>query len=215
MRNLRLWWEAGGAPWSAADVETALAVAGLGDAIRRRVKTYSQGMRQRLGLARVLLGRPEVLLLDEPTNGLDPQEMRAVRELLRRLSDHGTTVLLSSHLLSEVEQVCSHVVVMDKGQLVTAGTVRELLATSSTAYFEVGDVETARRVLGTVPGVRGVTDESPGLSVELDGANRSDLVHALVAAGVAVETVTARHQLEDAFLGLVGRHTQRHVGKNA
>jgi ABC-2 type transport system ATP-binding protein len=215
MRNLRLWWEAGGAPWSAADLETALAVAGLGDAIRRRVKTYSQGMRQRLGLARVLLGRPEVLLLDEPTNGLDPQEMRAVRELLRRLSDHGTTVLLSSHLLSEVEQVCSHVVVMDKGQLVTAGTVRELLATSSTAYFEVGDVETARRVLGTVPGVRGVTDESPGLSVELDGANRSDLVHALVAAGVAVETVTARHQLEDAFLGLVGRHTQRHVGKNA
>jgi ABC-2 type transport system ATP-binding protein len=104
---------------------------------------------------------------------------------------------------------------MDKGQLVTAGTVRELLATSSIAYFEVGDVETARRVLGTTPGVGRVTDESPGLSVELDGASRADLVHALVTAGVAVETVTARHQLEDAFLGLVGRHTERHVGKNA
>jgi ABC-2 type transport system ATP-binding protein len=215
MRNLRLWWEAGGAPWSAADLETALAVAGLGDAIKRRVKTYSQGMRQRLGIARVLLGRPDVLLLDEPTNGLDPQEMRAVRELLRRLSDHGTTVLLSSHLLSEVEQVCSHVVVMDKGQLVTAGTVSDLLATSSSAYFEVGDVETARRVLTSHPGVHGVTDESPGLSVELDGATRAELVYALVAAGIAVETVTARHQLEDAFLGLVGRHTERHVGKGA
>jgi ABC-2 type transport system ATP-binding protein len=215
IRNLRLWWEAGGAPWSAADLETALAVAGLGDAIQRRVKTYSQGMRQRLGLARVLLGRPEVLLLDEPTNGLDPQEMRAVRELLRRLSDRGTTVLLSSHLLSEVEQICSHVVVMDKGQLVTAGTVRDLLATSTTAYLEVGDVETARRVLRTIPGVGPVTDESPGLTVDLDGASRADLVHALVTAGVAVETVTARHQLEDAFLGLVGRHTERHVGKNA
>jgi ABC-2 type transport system ATP-binding protein len=179
------------------------------------VKTYSQGMRQRLGLARVLLGRPEVLLLDEPTNGLDPQEMRAVRELLRRLSDHGTTVLLSSHLLSEIEQVCSHVVVMDKGQLVTAGTVGELLATSTTAYLEVGDTETARRVLAAHAGVGRVVDESPGLSVELEGATRAELVHALVTAGVAVETVTARHQLEDAFLGLVGRHTERHVGKGA
>ncbi len=215
IRNLRLWWEAGGEPWAKADVETALAVAGLGNAIDRRVKTYSQGMRQRLGLARVLLGRPEVLLLDEPTNGLDPQEMRAVRELLRRLSDHGTTVLLSSHLLSEIEQVCSHVVVMDKGQLVTAGTVRELLATSTSAYFEVGDVEAARRVLEAQPGVRTVTDESPGLTVDLDGATRAALVHALVTAGIAVETVTARHQLEDAFLGLVGRHTERHTGKGA
>jgi ABC-2 type transport system ATP-binding protein len=163
----------------------------------------------------VLLGRPELLLLDEPTNGLDPQEMRAVRELLRRLSDSGVTVLLSSHLLAEIEQVCSHVVVMDKGQLVTTGTVRELLATSTTAYFEVDDVETARRVLSSAPGVAQVTDESPGLSVELDGAHRAALVTALVNAGVAVETVMARHQLEDAFLGLVGRHTERHIGKGA
>jgi len=215
MRNLRLWWEAGGARWADADVEGALAVAGLGAAVDRRVKTYSQGMRQRLGLARILLGRPELLLLDEPTNGLDPQEMRAVRELLRRLSDQGVTVLLSSHLLAEIEQVCSHVVVMDKGRLVTAGTVRDLLATSTSAYLEVDDVETARWVLAATPGVGRVTDESPGLSVELDGAARSALVTALVSAGVAVETVTARHQLEDAFLGLVGRHTERHIGKGA
>jgi ABC-2 type transport system ATP-binding protein len=215
MRNLRLWWEAGGAAWADADLDGALAVAGLGSAIDRRVKTYSQGMRQRLGLARVLLGRPELLLLDEPTNGLDPQEMRAVRELLRRLSEQGVTVLLSSHLLAEIEQVCSHVVVMDKGHLVTTGTVSELLATSTSAYFEVDDVETARQVLGTLPGVGAVTEESPGISVELDGAVRSALVAALVNAGVAVETVTARHQLEDAFLGLVGRHTERHTGKGA
>jgi ABC-2 type transport system ATP-binding protein len=215
MRNLRLWWEAGGAAWSDADVEGSLAVAGLGAAIDRRVKTYSQGMRQRLGLARVLLGRPELLLLDEPTNGLDPQEMRAVRELLRRLSDAGVTVLLSSHLLAEIEQVCSHVVVMDKGQLVTAGTVRDLLAVSTSAYLEVDDVEAARTALAGVPGVTRVTVETPGISVELDGAARSALVVALVNAGVAVETVTARHQLEDAFLGLVGRHTERHVGRGA
>jgi ABC-2 type transport system ATP-binding protein len=215
MRNLRLWWEAGGDRWDDADLEGALAVAGLGDAIDRRVKTYSQGMRQRLGLARVLLGRPELLLLDEPTNGLDPQEMRAVRELVRRLSDGGVTVLLSSHLLAEVEQVCSNVVVMDKGRLVTTGTVRDLMGQSTSAYFEVDDVPRAARLLAEAPGVRGVTDESPGLSVDLDGVSRADLVTALVRAGIAVETVTSRHQLEDAFLGLVGDHTERHVGKGA
>jgi ABC-2 type transport system ATP-binding protein len=172
-------------------------------------------MRQRLGLARVLLGRPELLLLDEPTNGLDPQEMRAIRELVRRLSDQGVTVLLSSHLLAEIEQVCSHVVVMDKGRLVTTGTVRELIAEASSAYFEIDDVEGARHLLATTPGVSRITDEPPGLSVDLDGIARSDLVAALVRAGVAVETVTSRHQLEDAFLGLVGDHTERHVGKGA
>jgi ABC-2 type transport system ATP-binding protein len=215
MRNLQLWWEAGGARWSDADLDGALAVAGLGDAIARRVKTYSQGMRQRLGLARVLLGRPELLLLDEPTNGLDPQEMRAIRELVRRLSDEGVTILLSSHLLTEIEQVCSHVVVMDRGQLVTTGTVRELIAESTSAYFEVDDVERARQLLEATPGVGRITPEHPGLSVDLDGIARSALVAALVQAGIAVETVTSRHQLEDAFLGLVGEHTERHVGKGA
>ena len=138
-----------------------------------------------------------------------------MRELLRGLSDRGVTVLLSSHLLSEIEQVCSHVVVMDKGQLVTTGTVRDLLSVSTSAYFEVDDIELAMRVLDRASGVARVTAESPGLSVELDGATRSALVTALVNAGVAVETVTARHQLEDAFLGLVGRHTERHIGKGA
>ena len=121
MRNLRLHWEQAGNDFATANVEEALAVADLGSAVDRKVKTYSQGMRQRLGVARVLLGRPEVMVLDEPTNGLDPGEMREIRELLLRLSAHGTTVLLSSHLLSEVEQVCSHVVVMDHGRLVVAG----------------------------------------------------------------------------------------------
>ncbi len=213
--NLRLWWEAGGARWAEADVERALAVAGLGDAIKRRVKTYSQGMRQRLGLARALLARPDLLVLDEPTNGLDPQEMRAVRELLRRVSDEGTTVLLSSHILSEVEQVCSNVVVMDRGRLVAVGTVAELTASSSSAYLEVSDQAAARAVLATIPGVGRVTEEHPGINVELAGVPRSELVAALVRAGVGVETVTARHALEDAFVGLVGEETERHVGKGA
>jgi len=203
MRNLRLWWEAGGDRWADADVEQALAIADLGSAIDRRVKTYSQGMRQRLGLARVLLGRPEVLVLDEPTNGLDPGEMREVRQLVRRVAEAGSTVLFSSHVLAEVEQICTHAVVMDKGKLVAAGSVTELIGSAGSVYLEVDDTAMARRVLESLPSVRRVDDEAPGLAVAIDGGRRSELVAALVAAGIAVETVTARRRLEEAFLGLV------------
>jgi ABC-2 type transport system ATP-binding protein len=203
MKNLKLWWEAGGARFADADLEGALAVAGLGDAVHRKVKTYSQGMRQRLGLARVLLGRPDVLVLDEPTNGLDPGELREVRQLVRRVADAGATVLFSSHILGEVEQTCTHAVVMDKGHLIASGSVAELIGSSGTVYLEVDDVAAARRVLGQLAMVERVDDETPGLAVGIDGGSRSELVSALVRAGVGVETVTARRRLEDAFLGLV------------
>jgi ABC-2 type transport system ATP-binding protein len=203
MRNLRLWWEAGGDKWADADLEQALAIADLGTAIDRKVKTYSQGMRQRLGLARVLLGRPEILVLDEPTNGLDPGEMREVRQLVRRVAEAGSTVLFSSHVLAEVEQICTHAVVMDKGKLVAAGSVEALIGAAGSVYLEVDDLATARRVLEAIPGVQRVDDEAPGLAVGVDGVRRSELVLALVQAGVAVETVTARRRLEEAFLGLV------------
>ena len=203
MKNLKLWWEAGGARFADADLERALSVAGLGDAVNRKVKTYSQGMRQRLGLARVLLGRPDVLVLDEPTNGLDPGEMREVRQLVRRVADEGATVLFSSHILGEVEQICTHAVVMDKGHLIAAGSVADLIGTSGTVYLEVDDVGAARRVLEQLTMVERVDNETPGLAVGINGGSRSELVSALVRAGVGVETVTARRRLEDAFLGLV------------
>lgn len=201
--NLRVYWQAGGGHWPPENLDDALAIAGLGDAIGRRVKTYSHGMKQRLGIARVLLGQPEVLMLDEPTNGLDPAEIREVRQLMLRLADAGTTILLSSHLLGEIEQVCSDVVVMDRGHLVAAGTVAGLVAGSRWVYFEVDDPERATAVLEALPAVVGVTREPPGLTVELDGMPRSDLVATLVHAGIAVDTVAARNRLEDAFLGLL------------
>jgi ABC-2 type transport system ATP-binding protein len=203
MTNLKLWWGAGGAKFADADVEGALAIAGLGDAIDRKVKTYSQGMRQRLGLARVLLGRPEVLVLDEPTNGLDPGEMREVRQLVHRVAAAGATVLFSSHVLAEVEQTCSHAVVMDKGRLIASGSVTELIGASGSVYLEVDDVPAALRVLHELPAVKRVEEDAPGLTVVTDGGPRADLVTALVQAGVGVETVTTRRRLEDAFLGLV------------
>jgi ABC-2 type transport system ATP-binding protein len=202
MKNLELYWESRGGAFADANVDEALEIAGLGNAIDRKVKTYSQGMAQRLGVARALLGRPDVLILDEPTTGLDPAEMREIRALLQRLRGQGVTVLLSSHLLNEVEQVCSHVLVMDRGRRLRAGTVAELTQAGGSAYVEVDDVERARQVLAGHRGVSSATPEGAGLAVSLDGAGRAEIVATLVRAGVRVETVASRRRLEDAFLGL-------------
>jgi ABC-2 type transport system ATP-binding protein len=202
-RNLQLWWEAGGRPFSEADVETALAIAGLGDAVERKVRTYSAGMKQRLGFARLLLARPELLILDEPTNGLDPGEIREIRELLRRLAESGATVLVSSHHLSEVEQTCTHAVVMHHGRLVRAGLVSEIVGVNRGVYLEVDDTARALGLLSTLAAVRDAELRGDGIALQLEHGTRSDLVAALVGAGVRVETVTAQQGLEEAFLDLI------------
>jgi len=203
LENLRLYWIAGGQPWREAHVDEALAIADLGPAIKRRVRTYSHGMIQRLGLAQVLLGQPDLLLLDEPTTGLDPQEMREIRELIRKLAQQGRTVFLSSHLLSEVEQVCSHAAVMNKGRLVASGSVAQLIGAASSVYLEVDDVDRAQVTLRGLAGVQSISSEPPGLVLQLNGLQRSQVVAALVAAGIGVETITSRHRLEDAFLQML------------
>jgi ABC-2 type transport system ATP-binding protein len=203
MKNLELFWRAGGQKMSEADLGGALEVADLGDAIHRKVKTYSHGMKQRLGIAQALLGRPDLLILDEPTTGLDPQQMREMRELVRSIAERGATVLLSSHLLGEVEQVCSHAAIVSGGHVVASGTVDELMGSATVVYLEVDDVVRARAVLGKVKGVRAINEEGEGLSVELDGIDRKDVVAKLVRARVGVETVMSRHRLEDAFLTML------------
>jgi ABC-2 type transport system ATP-binding protein len=203
LANLRLWWEAGGERFRNADLDGALTVAALGDAIHRKVRTYSQGMKQRLGFARLLLGRPELLVLDEPTNGLDPGEIREIRELIGRLTEHGATVLLSSHHLSEVEQVCSNVVVMNRGRLVANGSVSDLIGAGGSVYVEVDDRDRGRTVLTALPIVQRVQVQGDGLLVELRDGRRSDLATALLGAGLRLETLTATQRLEDAFLGLL------------
>ncbi len=208
-RNLELYWRAGGAGLAGAHIEEALALSGLGDASERKVKTYSHGMRQRLGFAQAMLGKPEFLILDEPVNGLDPQQIVEVREALLRLSGEGTTILLSSHLLAEVEQTCGFVVVLDRGKLVRAGTVAEITAGTDSAYLEVDDPDRAWDLLGAMAGIRAMDAAPPkGIVVHLDGATRSDLVAALVGAGIGVETVMARRNLEEAFLAMTGGEGQ-------
>jgi ABC-2 type transport system ATP-binding protein len=202
LENLELFWEAG-RPSRQPDLEGALAVADLGEAIDRKVKTYSHGMRQRLGIAQALLGNPELLVLDEPTSGLDPQQMREIRDLVRTIAGLGATVLLSSHLLGEVEQVCTHAAVLDRGHLVAAGTVDQLTGSASSMYLEVDDTAGAMAVIAGLDGVGRVTSEAPGLAVELGTLERKDVVRALVEAGIGVETAMSRHRLEDAFIKML------------
>ncbi|SPL91386.1 Methionine ABC transporter ATP-binding protein [[Actinomadura] parvosata subsp. kistnae] len=129
--NIELYWAATGRPKADAHFEEALEIAGLGKALERAVRTYSQGMRQRLAIAQAMLGLPDLLVLDEPTNGLDPPQIREMREVLKRYARDGRTVIVSSHMLAEVEQTCSHVVVMRRGRLVSAGPVSRLLGSAA------------------------------------------------------------------------------------
>jgi ABC-2 type transport system ATP-binding protein len=140
LRNLRLAWRLTRRSEDEAGLDWAIELAGLGDAIDRPYSTYSHGMRYRLGLAQALLGRPDLLLLDEPTTGLDPVHVRDVRAAVVSLAQAGRTALLSSHQLSEVEEVCTHAAVMREGRLVASGSVSELRGSAPTleeAYVEL------------------------------------------------------------------------------
>jgi len=205
MENLQLYWTSTARSMAGSYVEEALDIAGLGDAVDRPVRTYSQGMRQRLAIAQAMLGRPDLLVLDEPTNGLDPPQIKQVREVVQRIAATGRTVLVSSHQLAEVEQTCSHVAVMSRGKVVASGTLAEVLSGDGLVRLEVASIEEALPVVRAVPGVRSVEVVDGGLVVDLDGAPRSALVAALVQHGVAVEGLSSRRRLEDVFLELLGQ----------
>jgi ABC-2 type transport system ATP-binding protein len=207
--NLELYWAATGRPPDQAHVEEALEIAGLGKAVHRRVRTYSQGMRQRLAIAQAMLGLPDLLVLDEPTNGLDPPQIHQMRLVLRRYASTGRTVVVSSHLLAEVEQTCDHVVVMHQGRLVASGKVEEIVGGSGEATFRVDRPADAADVLRGVDGVSEVEVEGNQVHADLDGMPRSAALAKLVGAGVAVEQAGPRRRLEDAFLQLVGEETSR------
>ncbi|MPQ98209.1 alpha/beta fold hydrolase [Modestobacter sp. I12A-02628] len=205
--NLTLYWAATGRPPEDAHMAEAIEVAGLGSAIDKRVRSYSQGMRQRVAIAQAMLGLPDLLVLDEPTNGLDPPQIHAMREVLQSYARTGRTVIVSSHLLSEIEQTCSHVVVMAKGQKVAQGTVEEIIGTGGAVLVglaDPADTDRAVAVLEGLPGRPAVERTDEGLVVELGDVSRAAAIAALVAAGVGVDQLSPRRRLEDAFLSLVG-----------
>ncbi|MER7754005.1 alpha/beta fold hydrolase [Kitasatospora sp. NPDC097643] len=205
--NLRLYWQATGRPEQDACFDEALAIAGLGEALDRAVRTYSQGMRQRLAIAQAMLGMPDLLILDEPTNGLDPPQIREMREVMIRYAAAGRTVIVSSHLLAEVEQSCTDLVVMDRGRLVTTGAVGEIVGSGSQLLIGVAagyQPESVVEKVGALPGVGSAEAVEDGLLVRLDGLAASELLAELVRLGVPVESAGPQRRLEDAFLSLIG-----------
>ncbi len=189
----------------ASRVATALEVVDLAARRDDKFGTYSLGMKQRLGVAAALLKEPEVVVLDEPTNGLDPQGTREVRHLIGTLAREGATVLVSSHLLSEVEQMCTHLGVMREGRLVAQGTVTEVRGRGIAGVrVDTPSPDAAAAVLVDL-GVQGVAAEAAVVRGVLGSLEPEKLVAALVHAGVPVQgfAVTAP-SLEDLFVSLTG-----------
>lgn len=194
---------------AAQRIGSALERVGLTGAAGKRYRAYSLGMRQRLAIAAALLRPRELLVLDEPTNGLDPQGTREVRSLVRDLASDGATVLVSSHLLAEVEQMCTHVGVMSAGRLVRQGPLGEVGGDAvRTVTVLTPDAESAAGVLRrrgagvhTAPAPEGMS----AVSVPLDGRAPEDLARDLVEAGVRLRGFTvARPALEDLYISLTG-----------
>jgi ABC-2 type transport system ATP-binding protein len=213
-RNLEYFARAGGRGEDTdrrlARVEQCLSIVGLGEAANKRVKAYSQGMRQRLGIGLALLGEPELLMLDEPTNGLDPTGMREIRQLLRELTDGGTTVFVSSHLLFEVEAMCDRVGVMAQGRILAEGAPGTLRGAADRLRVEVDDVaratQIARGLVGATIADREVPAQGAGaITVTMQGdLTPADVNAALVRAGIRVSAlVPVGDTLEDVFLHLV------------
>ena len=201
--NLDLYWRSTGRPAGGAHLAEVLEVAGLGAAIDRRVRTYSRGMCQRLAIAQAMLGMPDLLVLDEPMNGLDPPQIREMRDVLLRYAAGGRTVILSSHLLGEVEQTCTHVVVMHEGRRLAAGPVAEIIGEAGALMVGTPEPEHAVAVLRAMDGIEGAEPHPDGVLVHHDGVPPSAVVAGLVAAGVPVERVGPSRRLEDAFLALI------------
>ncbi len=184
------------------EVRTALETVGLTDRAHDRVGTFSKGMQQRLGLGAALLGEPELVFLDEPTSALDPVGRHDVREIIRGLAARGTAVFLNSHLLSEVEQVCDRVAVVDHGRVIASGTMDELLGGTSVRLRVAGLTQADKNALS---GFGRIDDEGDQLTFAgLDPDRVPELVASIVAKGGRVFEVAPRHEtLEDRFLQLL------------
>jgi ABC-2 type transport system ATP-binding protein len=188
--------------WS-QEIDTALKIVGLADRADDRVEGFSKGMQQRLGLGVALLGRPELVLLDEPTSALDPVGRHDVRDIIRELKARGTAVFLNSHLLTEVEQVCDRLAVVDHGRVIATGTMAQILGRDGAVRVRVTGLEPPGRAALSSYG--SLDDEGEWMTFRgLSQERIPDLVGEIVRQGGRVYAVEPRHEtLEDRFLQLL------------
>ena len=185
-------------------IEEKLELVGLIERKDSKFSTFSLGMKQRLAIASALLNDPEILILDEPTNGLDPQGIHQIRDIIKKVASLGTTILLASHLLDEVEKVCSHVVVLRKGEILYAGLVDGMAANEGFFELEADDNTKLKTVLATHPAVDKVAAEENKVLVYLKtDLNASDLNQYLFQNGITLNHLVKRkNSLEEQFLAL-------------
>ena len=190
------------------DIDRLLGVVGLTERADSAFRTYSLGMKQRLGLAYALLGDPEPLILDEPTNGMDPAGMAEVRELIRKLGNNGYTVLLSSHLLREVEDVCDSVGILSRGRLIAQGRMEELLAGRSAVRIRATDDARAAEIITSLSWISELRREDGALVVTAPPQRSVEIAAALSDQGVHLREMSQiQESLEEYFLQVTGEDT--------
>ena len=187
-----------------AKIIDSLTMVGLASRAYDRVKTFSHGMKQRLGIAQALLCDPRLIVLDEPTNGLDPQGMKDVRELIGRLSsERRMTIFLSSHLLNEVEQVATRMAIINKGRIVVQGKVQELLGENTNkVLFTVSPLRKSFAVLKSIRTVKNPLEDGSGIIAIVEERNIPAVIAKLVTAGCKVFSVAPKRSLEEYFLSV-------------
>jgi ABC-2 type transport system ATP-binding protein len=187
-----------------SQIDAALDTVDLAGRAKDRVGGYSHGMRQRLGIAGALIRRPRLLLLDEPATGLDPAGMRDMRALIRALADSGITVLLSSHLMNEVEELCNRVAIISSGRIVYEGRLDELRATAAGSYtLRTSDDAAAAQICGVYPGIRELVVVPTGLRMRADEATIEGLSLELARSDIALRAlVPDAASLEERFFAL-------------
>lgn len=182
-------------------IADVLALVGLRGRERDRYSAYSLGMKQRLGIAGALLNDPDLLILDEPTNGLDPAGIIEIRQLIRRLTDGGQTIVLCSHLLGEVQQVCDRVAIMAGGRIVAQGTVETLLREGAVTVLHVDDPARAEAILRRAPWVTGITREGDAFVLQMPEGDAFMLGRVMAEHGIAIgELRRQERDLEQFFL---------------
>jgi ABC-type multidrug transport system ATPase subunit len=190
-----------------SDFDELLTLVNLKDRRKSRFSTYSLGMKQRLAIAATLIGNPDVLIFDEPTNGLDPQGIAEVRDILKKIADSGKTVIMASHILDEVEKICSHVAIIKKGHLLATGPVGSIINSDITVELAATDMDKLKAFLGTLPIVKRLEEKGKTIEIGIDQyIDHSDINRMAFEQGILLTHFVARKKrLETEFLEITSK----------